>query len=189
MSLATISPAGLAQRLGDASGIDLIDVSTPAEFRSVHVQNARNIPLDELDAAAVSSAAGQPIYLICDSGARSEMACEKLQKAGIANVVSVEGGTKACDVAGVPLVRGKGVISLERQVRIGAGSIVLLGVILGWRVHEGFYGLSAFVGAGLVFAGITNTCGMAMLLARMPWNRVAAPAQSCSIKNRKVVKA
>ena len=74
--------------------------------------------------------------------------------------------------AGLPVVRGKKAISLERQVRIAAGSLVLLGVLLGWLVHPAFIGLSAFVGAGLVFAGVTDTCGMGMMLARMPWNQV-----------------
>ena len=77
----------------------------------------------------------------------------------------------ACIAAGLPVVRGKKAISLERQVRIAAGSLVVVGALLGWSVHPAFVGLSAFVGAGLVFAGITDTCGMGMILARMPWNR------------------
>ena len=80
---------------------------------------------------------------------------------------------------GLPVVRGKKAISLERQVRIAAGSLVLLGAVLGWLVHPAFVGLSAFVGAGLVFAGVTDTCGMGLLLARMPWNRVKEPAATC----------
>jgi rhodanese-related sulfurtransferase len=86
-------------------------------------------------------------------------------------VVNVEGGTVACAAAGLPVVRGRKAVSLERQVRIAAGLLVVLGVALGWLVHPALVGLSAFVGAGLVFAGVTDTCGMGMLLARMPWNR------------------
>ena len=93
------------------------------------------------------------------------------QKKGFSNVVSVEGGTKACEKTDLPLVRGKKAISLERQVRIVAGSLVLIGVILGWQVHPAFYGLSAFIGGGLLFAGLSDTCGMGMMLARMPWNK------------------
>jgi rhodanese-related sulfurtransferase len=119
---------------------------------------------------------------VCRSGGRSQQACEKFLKAGFANVVNVEGGTLACENTGLPLVRGKKVISLERQVRIAAGSLVLLGVVLGWLVHPYLVGLSAFVGAGLLFAGLTDTCGMGMLLARMPWNtrgsKSAAPGCS-----------
>ena len=138
-------------------------------------------PLDRLDPAAVMQARNgikdEPLYLICRSGSRGRQACEKFLAAGFTNVINVEGGTLACVEAGLPVVRGKKAISLERQVRIAAGSLVLLGVLLGWLVHPAFLGLSAFVGAGLVFAGITDTCGMGMMLARMPWNQVKdAPA-------------
>jgi hypothetical protein len=91
--------------------------------------------------------------------------------------LNVEGGTIACENAGLPLARGTKVMSLERQVRIAAGSLVLTGIVLGWLVHPYLIGLSAFVGAGLVFAGVTDTCGMGMLLARMPWN-TRAPKSS-----------
>jgi rhodanese-related sulfurtransferase len=175
MTPTTISPSGLAQRHRDGQKLDLIDVRTPLEFQGLHVQFARNIPLDELNPAAVMQAhngsAAEPLYLICQSGGRSQKACEKFRQAGFINVIDVEGGTQACEAAGLPLARGKKAISLERQVRIAAGSLVLTGVILGWQVHPAFYGLSAFIGAGLTFSGITDTCGMAMLLARMPWNR------------------
>jgi rhodanese-related sulfurtransferase len=108
------------------------------------------------------------------------MACDKFQAAGFTNAVNVEGGTEACIEANVPVVRGKKAMSLERQVRIAAGFLVLLGVILGWQIHEGFLALSAFVGAGLMFAGITDTCGMGMLLAKMPWNQVKDDGPSCA---------
>jgi rhodanese-related sulfurtransferase len=177
MSVATISPAELAKRRSSGRPTKLIDVRTPVEFREVHVNFAENIPLDRLDPTAVmnaqSGSATDPLYFICQSGGRSETACEKLQHAGFAQVVSVEGGTRACLQAGLPVVRGKKAISLERQVRIGAGSLVLIGAVLGWLVHPAFIGLSAFVGGGLVFAGITDTCGMGMLLAKMPWNQAS----------------
>ena len=100
-------------------------------------------------------------------------------------MVNVEGGTLACVEAGLPVVRGKKAISLERQVRIAAGSLVLLGVLLGWFVHPAFIGLSAFVGAGLVFAGITDTCGMGMMLARMPWNQVKDAPGHAAVRRRR----
>ena len=112
-----------------------------------------------------------PLYVICHSGGRGEKACERLAQAGYTNVINVEGGTLACEQAGLPLVRGKKAISLERQVRIAAGTLVVLGAVLGWLVHPAFIGLSAFVGAGLIFAGITDTCGMGMLLTKAPWNK------------------
>lgn len=186
MTVPTISPKQLAD-LCKCGKIDLIDVRTPVEFREVHAAAARNLPLDRLDPATVMQARNgnknEPLYLICRSGSRGQQACEKFLAAGFPNVVNVEGGTMACVEAGLPVVRGKKAISLERQVRIAAGSLVLLGVLLGWLVHPVFFGLSAFVGAGLVFAGITDTCGMGMMLARMPWNQVKdAPAKCCATK-------
>ena len=182
MSVTAISPQRLAE-LCKAGRIDLIDVRTPVEFRELHAADARNVPLDRLDPVAVMQARNgskdEPLYVICRSGSRGRQACEKFLAAGFTNVVNVEGGTLACVEAGLPVVRGKKAISLERQVRIAAGLLVLLGALLGWLVHPAFVGLAAFVGAGLVFAGITDTCGMGMLLARMPWNQVKESASPC----------
>ena len=182
MTVATISPQQLAE-LCKTGKIDLIDVRTPVEFRELHTTVARNAPLDRLDPVALMQARNgnrdEPLYLICRSGSRGRQACEKFLAAGFTNIVNIEGGTLACVEAGLPVVRGKQAVSLERQVRIAAGSLVLLGVLLGWLVHPAFLGLSAFVGAGLVFAGITDTCGMGMMLARMPWNQVEEAASPC----------
>ncbi len=175
MSIPTISPAELAKRKQTGESCDLIDVRTPLEFRDTHVEFARNVPLDRLDPDAIMRArngsSGEPLYVVCQLGGRSQKACEEFHKKGYTNVVNVEGGTQACATAGLPLVRGKKAISLERQVRIVAGTLVLSGELLGWQVHPAFYGLSGFVGAGLLFAGISNTCGMGMLLSKMPWNQ------------------
>lgn len=177
MSLATISPQQLSALSQSGTPVELIDVRTPVEYREVHVTFARNVPLDQLDVAQVAagrSGSNQPLYVICRSGSRGQQACAKFVAAGFTNVINVEGGTLAWDQAGLPVVRGKKAISLERQVRIAAGTLVLLGSGLSF-VHPYWIGLAGFVGAGLVFAGITDTCGMGMLLARMPWNRVATP--------------
>ena len=183
MSISTISPVRLAELCKEGKKIDLIDVRTPVEYREVHVQVAMNVPLDQLDPAALmqarSGSAKEPLYVICRSGSRGQQACEKFLKAGFSNVVNVEGGTMACVEADLPVVRGKRAISLERQVRIACGSLVLLGAALAWFVHPAFIGLSAFVGVGLVFAGITDTCGMGMILARMPWNQCGQDTTSC----------
>lgn len=172
----TISPQGMAQLRQSGKTIELIDVRTPVEFQELHVEFARNIPLDRLDPKAIQAerngSADQPLYVVCRSGSRGKQACEKFVAAGMTNIVNVEGGTLACEAAGLPIVRGKKAISLERQVRIAAGSLVVIGSVLGFFVHPYFIGLAAFVGAGLVFAGVTDTCGMGMLLARMPWNQV-----------------
>lgn len=176
MSVATITPKQLHERVQSGAKVELLDVRTPVEFREAHVEFARNVPLDQFNAAQLLSQRNgndEPLYVICRSGNRARQAAEKIQAAGYANVVNVEGGTQAWDQAGLPIVRGQKAMSLERQVRIAAGSLVLVGAVLGAFVHPYWLALSAFVGAGLVFAGITDTCGMAMLLAKMPWNQVA----------------
>jgi rhodanese-related sulfurtransferase len=190
MSVTTIGPAELRELLNAEPGLDLIDVGTPVEFRAMHVVKARNIPLDQLDPQSVIHSrqpdVQRPIFLICQAGTRGRNACEKFIRAGYSNVVNIEGGTRACAKQGVSVVRGQQTMSLERQVRIAAGSLVFAGVVLGWLVHPAFFGLAGFVGAGLVFAGVTDTCGMALLLGRLPWNQVRAPevaeGASCSIK-------
>lgn len=183
MTVATINPAQLAE-LCQRRNITLIDVRTPVEFRELHLEHAQNIPLDRLDQVSVVQAHNgdkdNPLYLICRSGSRGRQTCEKFLAAGYTNIVNVEGGALACVEAGLRVVRGKNAISLERQVRIAAGSLVLLGVMLGSLVHPAFYGLSAFIGVGLVFAGITDTCGMGMMLSRMPWNQVKDSTGQCS---------
>ncbi len=169
MSVSTITPTRLAE-LARAGAVTLIDVRTPAEFEEVHVAFARNVPLDQFDPKAVSADPAAPVFVICQKGGRGQKACEKLVAAGFTRAANVEGGTLACVGAGLPVVRGRKTISLERQVRIAAGALVLLGVGLSF-VHPAFVGIAGFVGAGLVFAGVTDTCGMGMVLARMPWNR------------------
>lgn len=172
----TITPKELSRRLATEPSIALIDVRTPVEFDATHVREALNIPLDELDPRALVSdgtlPAAEPVYILCRSGQRATKAAEKFASQGHDNAVVVEGGTLGWIEAGLPVEKGESrVISLERQVRIGAGSLVLTGVSLGWFVHPAFFGLSAFVGAGLVFAGITDWCGMGLLLAKAPWNK------------------
>lgn len=187
MSVSVISPKQLNDRIQAGEQVHLIDVRTPAEFREVHATVARNTPLESLDCGSVLAEhpTNAPLYVICRSGSRGKQACERFTSAGCTNVVNVEGGTLAWDQAGYPVVRGKKAISLERQVRICAGFMSLAGGVLAIAVHPYWAGLSAFVGAGLMFAGITDTCGMAMILARMPWNQAgksptAPPVKNCS---------
>ena len=180
--VATIAPSTLADLRRRDEKLILIDVRTPAEFGEVHVDFAQNVPLERIDPQQVAAlAGGRPVYFVCKSGNRSQKACEKLLAAGFTDVVSVEGGTAACEAAGVPVVRGRKAMSLDRQVRIAAGSLVAIGAALAafgpdatWRSIGA--GLAGFVGCGLVFAGITDTCGMAMLIARMPWNQAGSTA-------------
>lgn len=172
---ATISPHELRSRLEgqQAEPPLLVDVRTPAEHGETHLPQARLIPMDALDAQALRNEVGtdREVILICRSGGRASRCAEKLAAAGMARVGILAGGMQAWNAAGLPAHHGKKVMSLERQVRIAAGLLVLMGVGLGFGVHPGFFGLSAFVGAGLVFAGLTDWCGMGLLLSKAPWNQ------------------
>lgn len=184
MSLRTITSGELEEMRRRGEPIDLIDVRTPAEYHEIHAEPARLVPLDSLDPRKVMAERngfeGRPLYTICRTGNRGRMAAEKFQAAGYHDVINVEGGTLAWEQAGLPVVRGRKTISLERQVRIAAGALVVIGTVFGAFVHRGFLGIPAFVGSGLVFAGLTDTCGMGMVLARMPWNRTAPREATCS---------
>jgi len=177
---ATITPEGLYRLCQAGRKVLLVDVRTPAEFRSAHVEFARNMPLERFDVTAMLAerrdAGREPAYVICQSGGRGRQACEQLAAAGCTDAINVEGGTAAWIAAGLPVVAGKQTISLERQVRIAAGSLVLISALLGLFVSVYWIGLAAIVGAGLIFAGVTDRCGMALLLARMPWNQVRCGA-------------
>ena len=151
--------------------IPLVDVRTPAEYVSVHADGASSYPMESFNLEQIPFAKDEEIHVICQSGGRSMKVCQKLESVGFTKIVNVEGGTSAWQSAGLPVVEGKKVMSLERQVRIAAGSLVVIGAVVGQFVHPVGYGLSAFIGAGLVFAGVTDTCGMGMMIAKMPWNR------------------
>ncbi len=187
MQISQVSPQEFAAICGKSDQMQLIDVRTPVEFRELHADIAHNLPLDRLDPKRLQSegevSKAQPVYVVCRSGNRAAQACQKLAAAGYDKVVNVAGGMQAWEAAGLPVVRGKKAMSLERQVRIAAGALVVLGVALAW-FHPAFLALSAFVGAGLVFAGITDTCGMGMLLSRMPWNQVSSSCREgqCAAK-------
>lgn len=154
----------------------VIDVRTPAEFGGGHIVGSVNLPLQDCTPEALASllagrnCSGGKVCLVCQAGRRSEMAAQQLTGWQGADVWLLEGGVNAVTEP-LNVTAARKVIPLERQVLIGAGSLVLLGVLLGALVAPGFYFISGFVGAGLVFAGLTGFCGMALLLARMPWNR------------------
>lgn len=168
----TISPVELQKLLTTQPALPVIDVRTPVEFAEIHVPQARNIPLDELKPGSLQLSKDQPVYLLCRSGQRATKAAEKIMREGFVQAIVIEGGTLAWIDANLPVTRSAAkVISLERQVRIVAGGLVLIGVLLGWFVHRGFFGLPAFVGAGLIFAGVTDFCGMGLLIAKLPWNK------------------
>jgi rhodanese-related sulfurtransferase len=162
----------------------LVDVRSGGEFGAEHIPGAVHIPLEEIEARVDDIPAEGPVVLVCHSGDRSAMARELILPQR-PQAETLEGGTEAWKEAGLPLVCSRRTRwSLERQVRLTAGSLILLGTILSLTVAPAWVFLAMFVGGGLVFAGITNVCGMASLFAAMPWNKpkaapsVAEPAQT-----------
>ncbi len=161
--------------MGGGSECQVIDVREFSEFDRERIADARLVPLSGFEKHAHTIDRMKPVYLMCRSGTRAKMAAERLVKKGFADVHVVEGGMAAWAAAELPIVYGKSnVWSLERQVRFAAGFLVLAGVILGFMVTPYLYLLSGFVGAGLIFAAVTDTCGMAMVLALMPWNQASS---------------
>ncbi|GAA3164679.1 MULTISPECIES: rhodanese-like domain-containing protein [Streptomyces] len=156
----------------------VIDVRTPGEFAGGHLPGALNIPLDHLGRALPGirdAAARRDLLIVCASGARSARACALLAESGIP-AATLDGGTAAWTAAGYDVERPvacdiRAGWSMERQVRLAAGSLVLLGLLLGLLVHPAFQLLSAGVAGGLVFSALTDTCGMAAILAKLPHNR------------------
>jgi rhodanese-related sulfurtransferase len=150
----------------------LLDVRSFLEYETEHVAGSLHVAMDELprrldDVRALTA----PVLLLCRSGVRAKTAQQTLAGAGITHTQVVEQGIQGWRAAGGATVLGVARMSLERQVRIAAGSLGLAGVLLGFLVHTGFFLLSGFVSAGLIFAGLTDWCGMGLLLARMPWNK------------------
>jgi rhodanese-related sulfurtransferase len=152
-----------------------IDVRTPQEFEGVHIAGARNIPLPDLhtymDELKIISQE-RSIMLVCRTQNRVKIAYEYLTNNGLTNCEILEGGITAWVDEGKPVIKGQQRISLEGQVRAIAGGFILIGVGLGFTVHSGFFLLPAIVGAGLLQAGLTDSCLMGMLLSRLPMNRI-----------------
>ncbi len=170
----TLHPAHLLENGRPSASWLFVDVRTPREFRGVHIEGSLNIPLSDVPAQAErirNQAAGKQVALVCRTGQRACEAQERLAAASAVTASVLSGGILAWETEGHPVERGQAGMSLERQVRILAGSLVVVGVGLGLFVHAAFLGLAAFIGAGLVFAGLSDTCGMGMMLAKMPWNR------------------
>ena len=164
-----------------AGKVRLLDVRTPAEHGEVHIEGSTLMPLDRLDPAQVAG----PVVLVCRSGKRAEQAHQKLHAAGCENLVILDGGVMAWESAGLPLERTqRKVLPLMRQVQLIIGVLALTGSILALTVHKNFAILPAFLGAGLTMAGSTGWCGLAILLSKMPWNKVQCAGgnvKSCSI--------
>lgn len=156
----------------------IVDVRTAAEVKAKSLPNAIHLPLQNLSVEALQQAINQQtvtpdkIFLLCHSGRRAETAAKQLEGQVSQSLVVIEGGIQAVEkLNGDWVVTQGSAVSIERQVRIAAGGLVLGGVILGFAVHSAWFALSGFVGAGLMFSGITDSCAMGLILAKMPWNK------------------
>jgi rhodanese-related sulfurtransferase len=173
MTLQTISPTEARELM--QRGARLIDIREADEYARQHIPDAQNVPLSALSELEVNAAPA--VIFHCRSGARTAANKAQLARAATCATYLIDGGLDAWRSAGLPIVVDRRQpLELMRQVQLAAGGLVLIGVALGFLVAPAFFGLSAFVGAGLMFAGATGWCGMARLLALMPWNRRAHPA-------------
>lgn len=184
----TMNPRSLNDIIERGQTAHLIDVRTPAEYRSGHAVGAISVPLDQLDPDRLIERLGdteagrtRPLFVTCQSGLRAEQAAQRLRQAGYDNVYQVDGGTEAWAKAGLPMQRCGSAISLERQVQIVIGTLLVLKVAFGFTVHELFFAAIPLIGAGLIIAGLTRWCGIARLIAMMPWNKGTDCAKQATV--------
>lgn len=179
---ATIDVETASRLLAENARVRLLDVRTPAEFESVHIPGSYNVPLDRLSEyrEELRSALVDPVILVCRSGMRARQAQQLLSAAGLAHIHILDGGLSAWESAGKPVTRGKRQKwSIERQVRGIAGTLVFAGAVGGLTLWPPLILLAAAVGGALTFSAITDTCGLAILLSKLPYNQGA----TCDIRD------
>ena len=159
----------------DESGVAVLDVRTPAEFESVHIPGSYNLPLELVAEHAhdVTRKLGKQIVLVCQSGVRAGQAQQRLVDIHIEAGSVLEGGIAAYEKSGGTVVRGTRRWAMDRQVRMSAGSLVLLGFVASKLIHPKLGYLSAAIGAGLTYSAASNSCAIASLLSKMPWNQAS----------------
>ncbi|HEY4614977.1 MAG TPA: rhodanese-like domain-containing protein [Citricoccus sp.] len=165
--------------------LTVLDVRSAAEFEGLHIKGSYNVPLPLLSEHAdeVADRLDRRVVLVCQSGVRATQARAHLTAAGLENAVVLTGGVPAFESAGGEVVRGAQRWSLERQVRLAAGSLVLAGLVGGKLISPKVSMLAGAIGAGLSFSAATNTCAMGNVLARMPWNRtITEPTAQSAIQ-------
>lgn len=151
----------------------LVDVREPAEFKTAHIENSKLHPLGSIHADHINDYADKTVVIYCQKGLRGQKACEKILKDNpTANIVNLSGGIESWQQAGFGVKKGESnVLPLDRQVQISIGSLVLCFALLGYFVNPNFVFGAAFMGAGLLFSGLSGFCGLARVMALMPWNR------------------
>lgn len=173
-SLTPLSPPDVASRLKSGSAV-LVDIREPDEFARSHVRGALSRPLSGFEAAHLRLEPGRDVIFTCRTGMRTGSNCDRLAATIDGEAFVLDGGLDNWTRAGLPVETNRDApLEISRQVHIVAGLLILTGVLFGFLAHPAFFGLSAFVGAGLTFAGATGFCGMARLLMLAPWNRKAA---------------
>lgn len=177
----TINVETASRLLADGARVTVIDVRTPAEFESVHIPGSYNVPRDRLaeHRAEFRSALNEPVILVCRSGTRAREAEHVLSAAGLSLLHILDGGLAAWEAAGKPVTRSRARWSLERRMRAVAGALVLVGAVGGLTIWRPLTLLAAAIGAGLTYFALTDTCGLAILLSKLPYNRGAA----CDIRD------
>ncbi|MFG1897845.1 rhodanese-like domain-containing protein [Micromonospora zamorensis] len=171
---ATVDATGLRELIDSGRAPRLLDVRTPAEFETSHIPGSYNVPLDLLreHRQELRDHLDEDVVLVCRSGARAAQAEQTLAGVGLPNLKVLDGGIMAWQAANAPIRQGAPRWDLERQVRLVAGSIVLVS-ILGSVFVPQLKWVAGFIGAGLTFAAVTNTCAMGMMLGKLPYNRGA----------------
>lgn len=170
-SLTKLTPKDTADRVKSGHA-KLIDIREPDEYAREHIPGAISLPVSALNQSDLKLEAGHQAIFHCKSGMRTDSNCVALAQHVEGEAFMLEGGLDAWRSLGLPTAKDeKAPLEISRQVQITAGSLILLGVLLGWFVNSGWFALSGFIGAGLMFAGISGWCGMATLLQAMPWNK------------------
>jgi rhodanese-related sulfurtransferase len=174
-AVTALAPSTLRTWIAEHQDLLVIDVRSAAEFESLHIRGSYNVPLPLLSEHTDELAArlGSRVVLVCHSGARAEQARQRLGNSGISTAHVLSGGVPAFAAAGGGVVKGKNRWDLERQVRLAAGSLVVLGLAGGRFVSPRIRTLAGAIGAGLTFSAATNTCAMGKALSAMPWNKAA----------------
>lgn len=180
-AIGRLSAREVEKLLSGDCAVQLIDVRTPLEFDSEHIKDALNIPLDSLSSRGGEIKKDSKTILICRSGARAGRAAGLLSSYGLDCSV-LDGGMVGWRKAGLSVVEGKKRLSLERQVQLAIGLILLSTVSAGFLVNHAWFAVPAFIGAGLTFAGLTGNCGLAMLIAKAPWNKLDSQPE-CTTKS------
>ncbi|WP_394214090.1 rhodanese-like domain-containing protein [Brachybacterium vulturis] len=171
----SIAPTELTQRLAEDPELMIIDVRTPGEFATTHIRGSYNVPLELLTehTADLAERMGEHVVLVCQSGSRAGTACTALQRAGVDSAAVLAGGIAAFEQSGGAVVRRGTRWAMDRQVRMTAGSLVLVGTLAGQLLHPRLGLFAGAIGAGLTYSALSDSCAMASLLSKMPWNRVA----------------